>query len=68
MTYDNPVEITSKRINIHDPNAAKLTAYNYNVALDINCDVMIKIQSDGVSNSTSNKDRFAIWNIMWEPM
>ncbi len=68
MTSDNPVELTSKRINIHDPNAAKLTAYNYNVALDINCDVMIKIQSDGVSNSTSNKDRFAIWNIMWEPM
>ncbi len=69
MTYDNPVEITSKRINIHDPNAAKLTAYNYNAALDINCDVMIKIQSNGVSsNNTGNKDRFAIWNIMWEPM
>ena len=68
MTYDNPVEITSKRINVHDPSATKLTAYNYNAELNINCDVMIKIQSDGVSNSTSNKDRFAIWNIMWEPM
>ncbi len=69
MTYDNPVELTSKRIIINDPEAAKLTAYNYNAALDINCDVMIKIQSNGVSyNNTGNKDRFAIWNIMWEPM
>ena len=69
MTNDNPVELTSKRIIINDPEAAKLTAYNYNAALDINCDVMIKIQSNGVSyNNTGNKDRFAIWNIMWEPM
>ena len=69
MTQGNPVEITSKRINVHDPSATKLTAYNYNAELDINCDVMIKIQSNGVSsNSTGNKDRFAIWNIMWEPM
>lgn len=67
MTYDNPVELTSKRINIHEPNAAKLTAYNFSKEVDINCDVMIKIQSDGVSNSVSNKDRFAIWNIMWDP-
>ena len=69
MTQGNPVEITSQRINVHDPSATKLTAYNYNAELDINCDVMIKIQSNGVSsNSTGNKDRFAIWNIMWEPM
>ncbi|MBP5688098.1 MAG: choice-of-anchor J domain-containing protein [Muribaculaceae bacterium] len=67
MTSGNPVELTDKRINIHDPSATKLTAYNYTKELNINCDVMMKIQSDGVSNSVSNKDRFAIWNIVWEP-
>jgi hypothetical protein len=68
MTSGNPVELTNKRINIHEPNAAKNTAYNYSTELNIGCDVMIKVQSDGVSNSVSNKDRFAIWNIMWENM
>jgi hypothetical protein len=67
MTSGDPIEMPDKTIRINKPDAVKLTAYDFSQELNINCDVMIEIRSDGVSNSTSNKDRVAIWNIMWEP-
>ncbi len=67
MTSGDPIEMPGKTIRINKPDAVKLTAYDFSQELNINCDVMIEIRSDGVSNSTSNKDRVAIWNIMWEP-
>lgn len=67
MTSGDPIEMPGKTIRINKSDAVKLTAYDFSQELNINCDVMIEIRSDGVSNSTSNKDRVAIWNIMWEP-
>ena len=63
----NPVLL--KTITIHNENAAKGTAYNYMEEVDLNDpDLMIEVKPLSPSQSTSNKDRFAIWNIVWENM
>ena len=63
----NPVLV--KTITIHNENAVKGTPYHYMEEVNIgDGDLMIEVKPLSPSQSTSNKDRFAIWNIMWEPM
>ena len=63
----NPVLV--KTITITNTNAVKGTPYNYMEEVNLNMpDLMIEVKPLSPSQSTSNKDRFAIWNIMWEPM
>ena len=56
-------------ITIHNENAVKGTPYHYMEEVNIGAgDLMIEVKPLSPSQSTSNKDRFAVWNIMWEPM
>ena len=62
----NPVLV--KTITVHNENAVKGTPYHYEEEVNISAgDLMIEVKPLSPSQSTSNKDRFAIWNIMWEP-
>ena len=63
----NPTPV--KTIVINNASAAKGTPYIHEEELNISQnDLMIEVKPNSPSNSTSNKDRFAIWNIMWQPM
>ena len=52
---------------VQNLSATKLTAYSHTWTLTtpVAGDFTIKIVNDSPSNSTSNKDRTAIWNINW---
>ncbi len=43
----------------------KLTKYDFSAELNVAGDFVIEIVNNSPSNSTSNKDRSAIWNISW---
>ena len=62
----NGVEVASKVVE--NSNATKLTAYTLEWELDtpVEGEFTIVITNNSPSNSTSNKDRTAIWNIQWE--
>ncbi|MDE6490814.1 MAG: hypothetical protein K2L49_06620 [Muribaculaceae bacterium] len=47
-------------------NLTKFTAYSYSWEVSVSGDFSIEIINDCLSNSTSNKDRLAIWNLTWE--
>lgn len=68
--YDQDPETTSqnpiKSFTISNPGAAQKTAYQETLDVNISGDCYIQIVPASPSNSTSNKDRFAIWNITWE--
>ena len=53
-------------IIIDNPDAVKGQAYYYTAEINTTSDVVLYIESLSKSASTSNKDRFAIWNITWE--
>ncbi len=53
-------------IIIDNPDAVKGQAYYYTAEINTTSDVVLYIESLSKSGSTSNKDRFAIWNITWE--
>ena len=62
----NPVLM--KTITIHNSEAAKLTPYHYEEEVNMNMnDLMIEVKPLSPTQSTTNRDRFAIWNITWEP-
>lgn len=44
---------------------SKLVKYEYSHAFNISGDFVIEIINEGPSNSSSNKDRTAIWNLTW---
>ena len=68
--YDQDPETTSqnpiKSFTVSNPGAAQKTAYQETLDVNISGDCYIQIVPASPSNSTSNKDRFAIWNITWE--
>lgn len=63
----NPVLV--KTITITNTNVVKGTPYYYMEEVNLDApDLMIEVKPLSPSQSTSNKDRFAIWNITWENM
>ena len=63
----NPVLV--KTITIANTNVVKGTPYYYMEEVNLDApDLMIEVKPLSPSQSTSNKDRFAIWNITWENM
>ena len=62
----NPVLM--KTITINNSEAAKLTPYHYEEEVNMNMnDLMIEVKPLSPTQPTTNRDRFAIWNITWEP-
>lgn len=53
---------------ILNPGMTKLQKYSYSHAFNISGNFQIEIINDGPSESTSNKDRVAIWNVAWTSM
>ena len=53
---------------LDNDSVTKLTKYTYEWTLEsaVTGDFIIEITNNSPSNSTSNKDRVAIWNIAWE--
>ena len=44
------------------------TVYTFDEACSVNGDFTIEVTNLCPSNSTSNKDRVSIWNLVWEPV
>ena len=57
-----------KSFTVDNTSATQKTAYTETFDVNIPNDCYMEIIPASPSNSTSNKDRFAIWNIMWENM
>ena len=64
----NPVQNPMKSFTINEPSAAQKTAYTKTLDVDLSQPCYMEIVPASPTNSTSNKDRFAIWNVMWETM
>lgn len=56
----------AKQFDIINTSAEKGKAYYHSEAINVTGDVQINIEPLCPSNATTNKDRFAIWNIVWE--
>ena len=52
--------------NLVETSITKLKAYNFEYEFNVAGDFVIEIKNNSPSNSTSNKDRVAIWNLEWE--
>lgn len=50
---------------INDPSAAKLKAYEYEAEVNVSGEFQIVFTNLSPSNSTSNKDRYTIWDVEW---
>ena len=57
-----------KQFDVINTSAQKNTAYTHTETCNVSGDVQISIEPLCPSNSTGNKDRFAVWNIVWENM
>lgn len=55
-----------KQFDVKNPQATKNTAYSHTETCNINGEFQITIEPLSPTNSTNNKDRFAVWNIVWE--
>ena len=51
--------------NLVETSITKLKAYNFEYEFNVAGDFVIEIKNNSPSNSTSNKDRVAIWNLEW---
>jgi len=54
-----------KEWDVIDESAVKLEAYSTEQEVNVAGDFQIVITNNSPSNSTSNKDRFSVWNIAW---
>jgi hypothetical protein len=57
-----------KQFDVKNTTAEQKKAYTHTETCNVSGDVQISIQSLSPSNGASKKDRFAVWNIMWENM
>ena len=55
-----------KQFDVINTSAEKSKAYTHTEAINVSGDCQIHIEPLSPSNATSNKDRFAVWNIVWE--
>ena len=53
---------------VDNANAQQKTAYTETFDVNLQGPCYMEIIPASQSNMASNKDRFAVWNIMWEPM
>lgn len=56
---------TVKEFTVTGPNATKFAVHEETLAINVSGDFKIKFSNLSPSNSSSNKDRTAIWNIEW---
>ena len=56
-----------KTWTVSNNNVTQRTAYSFAENCSINGDFTIEITNLCPSNSTSNKDRVSIWNLVWDP-
>ena len=56
-----------KTWTVSNNNVTQRTAYSFAENCSINGDFTIEITNLSPSNSTSNKDRVSIWNLVWDP-
>ncbi len=63
----NPVQNPIRSFTVNEPSAAQKTAYTATFDVNISGDCYMEIIPASPTNSTSNKDRVAIWNVMWDP-
>lgn len=54
-----------KTFTIDNASASKLTKYSHEETIDVAGDFQIVFTNLSPSNSTSNKDRTAIWDVEW---
>jgi hypothetical protein len=54
-----------KTFTINNASATKLTKYSHSEAINVSGDFQIVFTNLSPSNSTSNKDRTAIWDVEW---
>ncbi|MBQ9077246.1 MAG: chitobiase/beta-hexosaminidase C-terminal domain-containing protein [Muribaculaceae bacterium] len=54
-----------KSVEVVNTSALKNTAYESISDINISGDFVIRIDNNSPSNSTSNRDRFSVWNIQW---
>ena len=57
-----------KTWTVSNNNVTQRTAYTFAENCSINGDFTIEITNLCPSNSTSNKDRVSIWNLVWDPV
>ncbi|MBR5853303.1 MAG: hypothetical protein IKY74_03785 [Alistipes sp.] len=50
---------------INEPSATKLKAYEYEAEVNVSGEFQIVFTNLSPSNSTSNKDRYTIWDVEW---
>ena len=63
----NPVQNPIRSFTVNEPSAAQKTAYTATFDVNISGDCYMEIIPASPTNSTSNKDRVAIWNVIWDP-
>lgn len=56
---------TVKTFTVENSSAAKLTKYSHEEVVDVAGEFQIVFTNLSPSKSTSNKDRTAIWNVVW---
>ena len=54
-----------KSFTVTDLDALKYTAYEFSEEVNLKGEFTIEVTNLSPSNSTSNKDRVAIWNMTW---
>lgn len=57
-----------KTFTVDNSSATKLTKYSFEEAIDVAGEFQIAFKNLSPSNSTSNKDRTAIWDVEWTGM
>lgn len=57
--------VVVKTITVENSSAAKLTKYSFEETIDVAGEFQIAFKNLSPSNSTSNKDRTAIWDVEW---
>ena len=55
-----------KQFDVINTSAEKSKAYTHTEAINVSGDCQIHIEPLSPTNTTSEKDRFAVWNIVWE--
>lgn len=60
--------VVAKTYTFNEDNTTSKTAYEANLAVDTaGNDLTVEVHAQSFTNSTSNKDRVAIWNVHWTP-
>ncbi len=67
VVYIKHQGVVVKTFTFAEDNTTAKTAYEANLAVETGGDLTIEIHAQSFTNSASNKDRVAIWNVHWDP-